>query len=326
LYLETIALGTLGLVISLGVHELGHLVVGLLVRFRFYLFALGPIAVERREPSGIKIRWNREPAFWGGVAGTLPMDSVRLTARFAAVVAGGPVASLLLAAGAAGLLHFHSGLVPSVRIELVWLRLLSFLLFLGTALPLPNGAFVTDGLRFFRLLRKGALADREQVMLMLCALQLSGVRPRNWDDALIGRGLRVRDGSMFEWQLHLFAYLRALDTGAFESAGQALDQAMALNVRVPPSARTHCVLEVAFFEAAHRCNAMQARSLLNGLPRHGFGALEANQLRVRAAVAIAEGHREAAQGYIENALHVLPAWDTWSHARLEELASAAKAI
>ena len=63
----TIALGASGLAISLGVHECGHLLAGLLMRFQFHLFALGPLLVERGEVGGIRVTWNREPAFWGGV-------------------------------------------------------------------------------------------------------------------------------------------------------------------------------------------------------------------------------------------------------------------
>ena len=119
--------------------------------------------------------------------------------------------------GAAVALH-GSPLPAGLRTELGWLRLLSGMVFLATSVPVPNGPFVADGLRFLRILGRGPPGARELSLITLAALERGGVRPRDWDGALIDQGLEVRDGSMFECQIHLHAYQRALDAGLVEAA------------------------------------------------------------------------------------------------------------
>jgi hypothetical protein len=165
----TLLLGIVSAILALALHELGRLSAGLAVGFHFSLFGLGPIILERVPSGRIRLAWNRTPAFFGGVAATLPTSFGSLRSRFAMVIGGGPIASLLLAGAAAAAIPLVPPVHGAILTLLGWLRLLSSLIFMGTAIPLSNGSFVTDGLRFLRIISRGQHADREVGLLTIVA-------------------------------------------------------------------------------------------------------------------------------------------------------------
>jgi hypothetical protein len=260
-----------------------------------------------------------EPALFGGAAGVIPTRTDGLRPRFSWVVTGGPLASLLLALSAAAILPMLADAHGLAAVELKWIRLLSASVFLFTILPLPNGAFVSAGTLLLRVLGRGPVADRELALLTLTALQSGGVRPRDWNGALILAGLAVRDGSMFECQFHLWSYAHELDRGHIHEADVALDRALALAPRTVATLRAQCALESAFFEAAHRQRPDAARAALQRLPRRVPFVTESDRLRAAAAVALAEGRSREAADLVRRALACAPAPAAGERAWLEEL-------
>jgi hypothetical protein len=322
MHVSTLLLGLVGAFMALTVHELGHLVAGLAVGFRFSLFATGPILVERTPSGQIRATLNRTLAFVGGVAATVPVGTGGLKNRFAVVVAGGPVTSALLGLVAAASIPLVSSSHPFVRTELSWLRLLSSLLFLGTAVPVRNGPFVTDGLRFLRLVRRGAHSDRELALITHAALQRGGVRPRDWNQALLLRAVEIHDSSMFECQVLLYSYMHHLDRQAVSEAAASLRMALALAASLPDSLKADCLLEAAYFAATYEKQPAAAREFLARVPPRAFGVLQSDRLRAEAAIAIAEGHSDAANDFISRAISCSPAWATGPRAWLDTLEAA----
>lgn len=307
----TVATALLGLATAVGViavHELAHLCTGLAVGFRFSVFAIGPLLVRRTPQGRIRVGWNRVPSLFGGAAGTIPVRADGLRWRFAAVVAAGPCANAVLAAAAALALASSIALTPLVRTELSWVRLLSAAIFVATVVPLPNGSFVSDGLRFVRLFERGPRGDRELSLLALAAAELAGARPRDWDAAALARGLAVRDASMFECQMRLYAYMHELDSGRADAAWESLERALVLSARAPVFVREPCLVEAAYFAAAHRGDGERARELLRRVRPRTFSVLEADRLRARAAIALAEGEPDAARRLVLQALEESPPW------------------
>ncbi|MCB0651459.1 MAG: site-2 protease family protein [Saprospiraceae bacterium] len=83
--------------VSLGVHELGHLITGLVQGFQFQLFVVGPLGIKR-ETDGIKVYFNKNLGLYGGVAATSPVkDDPDNPLKFARLILAGPLSSLLFA-------------------------------------------------------------------------------------------------------------------------------------------------------------------------------------------------------------------------------------
>lgn len=140
----------------LTVHECGHLVAGLWQRMTCHLFVLGPFLLIRRH-GRLRLRWNGNPGLFGGAVLMVPMDDHNLKRRAAWMVAGGPLASLFLAAaGYAG----HAILAESPVSSRVcgFLAICSVCIFAVTSVPFRLGTY-TDGARLLMLWRGGRPAE-----------------------------------------------------------------------------------------------------------------------------------------------------------------------
>jgi hypothetical protein len=249
------ALGLFAAWFCLFVHELGHLVAGMAVGFRFQLFTLGPLRIDRGPDGRLRIGWNRDLHLAGGAQAATPTDTGRLCPRLAVAVMSGPLAGLLLALAAHLMLLAWPGAPWAVRATLGWVRLISAALAVGTLLPIANGPFVNDGLRFLRLLGRGPLAEREAGLLTWVAQEGMGVPARERDAAALERVLAVRDGSMFECQGWLWACERARELGRLDEAAAALERARPLAAKAPAELRESCEREAAAIAAAREATA-----------------------------------------------------------------------
>ena len=150
--------------IVIGIHELAHIVAGVIQGFRFELFVLGPLGVKR-DGNSVKVYLNTNIAFYGGIASTMPRDTNPKNAtKLARVLIAGPIASLVLAA-LLGVLYFISDQYLS-RYLLIG-ALTSLGIFMATTIPSKTGMFFTDRKRFQRLYKDGPAKEAEQALLRI---------------------------------------------------------------------------------------------------------------------------------------------------------------
>ena len=216
-----IAFCLLALLLVLLAHEVGHLVGGRLVGFRAFLLIVGPLRLERSE-SGWAMHLNTSLALSGGLAGLAALDARDLKRRTAVMVAGGPVASVTLALGAwltlraFGLVPFDLNTSFASFVTFFTLQMIagaSAVIALATLVPMTTSGFLSDGARLLRLWRGGPVAERDSAIQAIMGSSLSGVRPRDWDPALITAACALRDASMFGFVAQQFAQLQAADRG-----------------------------------------------------------------------------------------------------------------
>ena len=276
-----------------GWHELGHLVGGWLTGGRFLLWVIGPFMI-RRTPTGIRFAWNRSVNLTGGMAACLPLEPGAMTARRAAVmITGGPVASLVLivialwlaAAVAAGVGAVPSGWAVLQHLAMVTAGM-SFVIFLITALPGTAGGFKTDGKRVFDLLRGDRRSEQEAALLALTTASFAGVRPADYDPALVAKVVSLGDGSLFDLYGHLTVYAYAADGGDWPSAQAHLEKVVAGEDRMVPYMRDFARCEYVWL-LAKAGTAREARAWLESAGKLDFDP--ATRLRAEAAVLLAEG-------------------------------------
>lgn len=246
--LARVGLGALSVWFALLLHEVGHLAGGLSQGFRLVFLAAGPLWLERGE-TGLALRFNRTAQTWGGMAAAMPPDGVDLRRRFAVMVAGGPLASLLLALVAGG----AWALLPegAARFTAAATALASAAFFLATAQPFgAGGGFASDGGRLVRLWRKGPEGEREVSVLALTATAMGGTRPRDWPSAIVEAALRPGDGSITEIAARVYAAQRASDVGDPGGAADHLDRALEISSGASPLLRSVVAVEAAWLRAA----------------------------------------------------------------------------
>lgn len=160
-----------GLVIMIfiapGLHELGHLITGLLQGFKFQLFVIGPLGIKRKHDS-VKIYLNRDLGYYGGVAATSPVDDDPLnTRKFGRIILAGPITSFISAVIfilIAGFIGRPFGIVFFIG------GLISITIFYATTIPSRAGMFFSDRKRYRRLNTPGKEQDTEMALLNIMGL------------------------------------------------------------------------------------------------------------------------------------------------------------
>lgn len=293
-----------------GWHEVGHLVGGWMTGGRFLLLVIGPVMV-RRTPAGIRVMWNRNVNLSGGMAACLPLEPGRMTPRRAAVmILGGPVASMMLVVVAlwlAAALAAAAGPVPSglaiLQHAAVATAALSLVIFFVTAFPGTAGGFKTDGKRVIDLWRGDRRSEQEAAVLALTTAGLAGVRPADYDPALVARAVSLGDGSLFDLYGNLTVYPSAADRRDWPAAQGHLDRVLAGESQLVPYVRDVVRCEYAWLLATTRAGTTVARAWLDSAGKIDFDP--AIRLRAEAAVLLAEGRWTEAAEKAREGLHAL---------------------
>lgn len=305
-----------GLIVSfffvLAFHEAGHVVGGKLVGFRFTLFVVGPFKLYST-PGGVRLGLNRSLMLAGGLGGATPTDSRNLTHRMTAYVAGGPVASLLLAVAAFGLFFIAP---PSIGIILALAAVTSLGIGVVTLIPNKTGGLVSDGARLLMLRRNGPEAERWCALAALSGASMLGKRPRDWDEEMVRKSLAHPDSTFDDAGASSTAYYHALDLGRIDEAETLLERALSAE-NLPEMMRSQTLLENAFFQASFRQDTEKARSLFS---KAQPGKVLEKHLPVRAEAAIlfAEGEGEKAKQKAHKSLEALDRSFSAGTAKLEK--------
>jgi hypothetical protein len=253
---------------------------------------------------GVRFRWVTNLGLMGGVAATLPVRMDNLRQQLIPMIAGGPLASLGLAT-LAGLLSVSvTGRIAGYA---AIVELLSLAIFVATAIPFRAGGFMSDGMQLLEVRRGGASVIERADLIAVMATSLGGVRPRDWDAALMARLEAMNSAEPLRllacWVMLL---QRAMDCG---DANQAAHYAKALADRIddyPDGFRQSLHIELCL-EAALRQDREAAEQ---HLARTKGGVTERSRLELaRALVCALQGdvastarHRDAGQKALRQAM------------------------
>ena len=234
-----------------GWHELGHVMAGLLMRFKFMSLTIGPFA-WKRDKDRIRFAWNRNINLSGGLAYMLPQSEENMARRFAFFAAGGPLASLLLAAVGVGLsVVLPMGSTGELLLGVAgWFSLIIFLL---TIAPFRAGGFSSDGRRILTLIGDSPAAKQEVTLLRVIAFTQSG-RPltelpiQAIEAGIVSEAITPQYRAFFEYYRYLY-YLVADD---LETAEAALSAFTAGLDTFPPGLRESYYIEPTLFYAFER--------------------------------------------------------------------------
>ncbi|MCA3028175.1 MAG: M50 family metallopeptidase [Rhodocyclaceae bacterium] len=179
------------ILIVLGTHEVGHLIGGLSQGMRFLLLIVGPFGWYA-SVSGVRFDWNTNLALMGGIAATVPTKmGADLRRQLLVLIAGGPVASLLLTIFAVALASVSD---PRFAAYCVFVAATSFGIFLVTLIPVRSAGFMSDGLQIIDVLRGGSAVAERTALMRIFAQSLVGIRPRDWGSSAVNELSRIESG------------------------------------------------------------------------------------------------------------------------------------
>lgn len=198
------------------VHELGHLIAGLAQGFRFELFIVGPLGIKRDQEK-IKVYFNTNLHFYGGIASTIPIkDKPENAKKFANVLIAGPLTSLVFAIILTTLLlSFDLKYSKLVNVG----ALASFGIFLATTLPGKVGLFFSDRKRYQRLTSKGYEREIELIVLRVISIFGRDTSYLNVDENDIDK--IIADANYEFFGLYTKLYYQLEKNGKFNSETKA---------------------------------------------------------------------------------------------------------
>ena len=195
--------------------------------------------------------------------------------------------------------------------------------------PATAGGFKSDGRRFFDLLRGDARSEQEAALLVLTTAGLTGIRPADYDPALVAKTVSLNDGSLFDLSGHLTVYYHAADRAQWSAAQAHLDHVLSGASDLMPFMRDTAACEYAWLIAGKTGDAA-ARAWLATAGKLDFDP--ATRLRAESAVLLAEGRPAEAAAKAREGLHALehrslsPVKSPFAEDALEQLLQRAEAI
>ncbi len=234
-------------------HELGHILGGLLVGMKPYLFAVKRFALYRTA-SGWRIQLNANIGAAGGVAGSFLPNANTSRWREFIKIASAPFMDLFLGLLLAILVFTNTNHNP---VQATWHGDLRFFLevWAGFSLaafsyifsPREFDGYMNDGLRLKRLLQGGANVVQEIGLMNLFYTSFAGNRPKSWHETWVKAALSGTENNIFDLDAQILAYYHALDKNEIETARQHLTTALAHIDRFSWKTRCEIHLEAAYF-------------------------------------------------------------------------------
>ncbi len=307
----TILLGILAFFIALTAHELGHMVGGTLVRFKFVTITIGPVMITKDGPRLRARLFNHWSRFLGFNL-FLPPDAIRLRERLIVYIAGGPAASLLLILVTFAVVStkqptFADFLNNTPMWTALQLIHYTFMLSFGILIlsMTPGVGLPTDGSKLIKLIPGDSRSDRWVAVTLVGFAILKGARPREWDSHWIDTLTLLGDRSADAAIANYLAYRWALDRKNVTQASQYLDRMIESRYRTAPSTRAGLLVEAAYFEMRYRHNLSRADEWLKQAGTRQRWAPKITRLRMGAAAGLMLNQPDTARRIALKALAML---------------------
>lgn len=219
---------SLSLLLTVAIHELGHLLCAWHARYYIAMVWVGPFAWTCTH-SGHRFRfmWKNAILFAGAVLGG-PLDNNHLRQRHGWVILGGLLANLLWFL----LLSILRALLPPMP-ELNWIQILldiaaliAFLIFFTSLIPYRMAGVASDGWQLLSLWRNDSSVMPWLQSIVVGTQLLSGIRPRELPTEHINQLLVEPTHNSSTVPMALLAFYRALDADDIKSAKDYLALAL----------------------------------------------------------------------------------------------------
>lgn len=281
------------LYLAVAVHEVGHLLAGKLVDMEPGGINICGIAICKSGDRWVcRIDWRQ---FGGGFAKPLPRKGELRPEQFAWMVAGGPVASILLTMVCSLFIARDGSGAHAWLGTLFWMAALT----ITSLIPYSTGVNKSDGARLWLLRVHPEDALPWMALLKVQTEEAHGIQPAGWDADLVQQMMATRTSAPEYSYIRLLACYRSADQTDEPAAAEHLENALAHSARSGPAMR-HCLfLEASSVVALAHGNANAARTWLDRARKLRKPESEESVL---GAIAFCEDRYEEAAQHFSNAL------------------------
>lgn len=260
------------------VHELGHVVVGLMAGFRFRYMRLGKFKVD----SSLRFsRSNVTDETTLGMACFFPIEMKHHPWKFIAMTASGSLANLI-SGFLLLLLPYQKSFISGAFIAT------SLFLGINNLIPFGGTKFRSDGLQILSALFQQSKHERALSLVQLRDELESGVDVEALSPGLVAELTAVRDNSLATVAAYTVAYARAYYQKDNSAAACYLETCLLFSGKATPQFRNLLIADAAIFQALRRKRPDLAQQWLADLP--AGPALTSARLRTEAAIEEAQGN------------------------------------
>ena len=275
------------------IHEVGHLVGGVLVGFRLNYIRIGAFTIERSGKITRHWTWHN---LTSGETRAVPVSRSAFRWRFCLYFVAGPAANLITAFVALRIMPRNNSLAAAVG--------LAFFLgstFMGFVNLLPARAktHMLDGLKISILLFTKKRRDRMLLLLTFAADARKGDFKTFMADSAIEPSSLLKDGSDQQVAANWLAFYKATAAKDYESAGRCLENCLVAASSVTAGPREELTLEAAQYQVVRRKRPDLARQWL---AQENSGKPSPRRFLVEALIFYRENQYELAQAKVEEGL------------------------
>ena len=299
-------------------HEAGHLCAGMLAGMKPIFLLAGPLKVSF-ENSKLNIHLNKVFSTWGGLALATPREGSNRKWSLPTMIAGGPLASLILAL-VAGIVTYQ--LTGWYRLPIGILAIISLLISVATLLPIRAGGFDSDGAQLLQLARGSSIAKAKHMISIVVGESIAGVRPRDWSTKLLEEAISEVSDPLMRVSAYFMLAESAEDGDDQKKTMQAYERfAKQLHEgglqAYPAMMRNDLIFPIVIHIVEHFRDtslAEQWMSLCNGSTYYKY-----MELLAKATIAEANGDHDASRSLANEALNNLPSTHVVPPKRIERL-------
>lgn len=239
-YFQLIVSAIVCYLISTLIHELGHIIYGLLNHWKLFMLVVGPVKFYRKSiEAKIKIGIEKNLTLWCGAGGTLPpYKSDENFKTWANILIAGPIASII----------FSVMMLPLFIVHKTFFTLLLCLMPLAMGimcllpLKMKTGLLYNDGTRYRRIKSAGPEALEEKAIFQLMEITmfegLSALYPQELIDPL----LHSKDYE-FNYYGYYYSYINAKNNGNLNEADMQLSNMKKIKDKVPKLIIDDCKID-----------------------------------------------------------------------------------
>lgn len=302
--------------VVVGIHELGHILTGLILKYQFRFVTVGPLKIELINGK-LEFKVNTEINTMGGL--TLMFPSKSFTRQeMIWYYAGGPLLSLLFGLGLLLLLITMQSVIDESQLFWMIASVMSLVIGVVSLIPISNGDLHTDGSQMLDFLRGGNKGIRKLYLLKLSAASTNGVRPSEWDRKTLEVSLSINkdEHDQFAALSYLYGFYHYMDAGDKKKAVEILEESWNKSQELSPLIRSAVALEMGFKEAYKEKNAEKARELQGSLKSTFIE--KSSLLRLETACLMCEEQWEKAETTVVEAISYIDKSMDKGIARLEK--------